>query len=162
MEAARDVVCRNEPGADLGRAEDSGHGGVAGGAVQGVGGGGEVAVRVIIAGSRTVRDYRDVLKAIAESGFEISQVVCGMAQGADLMGRFWAKNQRPPIEVAEFPADWKRLGKQAGFARNYEMARNADALIAVWDGYSRGTEHMISVARKLGLQMFVWKVGKKG
>ena len=36
------------------------------------------------------------------------------------------------------------------------MAHNADALIAIWDGYSKGTEHMIDLARTFGLQTFVY------
>ena len=32
-----------------------------------------------------------------------------------------------------------------------EMAQQADALIAVWDGASKGTAHMIDLGRKYGL-----------
>ena len=35
------------------------------------------------------------------------------------------------------------------------MARNADALLALWDGESRGTEHMIYVAACNGLKIHV-------
>ena len=35
--------------------------------------------------------------------------------------------------------------------RNAVMADNADALIAYWDGISRGTKNMIDEARKRGL-----------
>ena len=55
-------------------------------------------------------------------------------------------------EVLSFPADWDKYGKAAGYKRNDEMARNADALIAFWDGKSRGTRHMIDLAKKYGLQ----------
>ena len=37
------------------------------------------------------------------------------------------------------------------------MATKADALIAVWDGVSRGTKHMIDIAKKNGLSVFVYK-----
>ena len=47
-------------------------------------------MRVIIAGSRSCNDPFLVARAIAESGFQIEQVVCGMARGVDLLGRAWA------------------------------------------------------------------------
>lgn len=36
-----------------------------------------------------------------------------------------------------------------------EILLTADALIAFWDGKSKGTSHMISVAKKKGLQVTV-------
>jgi len=45
------------------------------------------------------------------------------------------------------------LGKAAGFIRNAEMAEYADALIAFWDGRSKGTKHMIDLAKKHGLKV---------
>lgn len=110
-------------------------------------------MKVIIAGSRSIRDSMPVIEALYDSQFPISEAVCGMAQGVDLMGRAIAL--RRGIPVKEFPADWRRLGKAAGRARNWEMARYADALVAVWDGKSGGTRHMIETARKQGLKVFV-------
>jgi hypothetical protein len=54
-----------------------------------------------------------------------------------------------------FPADWKTHGKAAGPIRNRQMAKNAEALIALWDGNSRGTKNMIETATKLGLKVYV-------
>jgi hypothetical protein len=38
------------------------------------------------------------------------------------------------------------------------MVKNADALVAVWDGKSRGTAHMIEIAKEKGLLVHVKKV----
>ena len=38
------------------------------------------------------------------------------------------------------------------------MAKYADALFAIWDGKSKGTEHMISIAEKKGLRVVVVKL----
>lgn len=38
------------------------------------------------------------------------------------------------------------------------MADYADALIAIWDGESRGTANMIEEAEKRGLKVFVYRV----
>jgi hypothetical protein len=54
--------------------------------------------------------------------------------------------------------DWESFGKAAGPIRNEEMADNAEALLAIWDGSSRGTISMIELARKKGLRVFVYNV----
>lgn len=113
-------------------------------------------MRVIIAGSRNLTFYTNVIDAVRESGLDVTEVVCGMARGVDLLGRRWARERGIPVK--EFPADWARLGRGAGHARNWEMARYADALIAVWDGRSGGTKHMIETARRQGLKVFVKEV----
>ena len=38
------------------------------------------------------------------------------------------------------------------------MAEYADALIAVWDGESRGTKNMIDEATSRNLKLFVYKI----
>ena len=50
-----------------------------------------------------------------------------------------------------YPADWEQYGPRAGYIRNSEMAKVATHLIAFWDGRSKGTKHMIDIARKAGL-----------
>lgn len=124
-------------------------------------------MRVIIAGSRNITDYELVVQAIKESGFEITQVVCGMARGVDLLGRQYAISNG--IQVADFPAQWyqnKVINGQmqrvyvnsAGYIRNVLMADNADALIAVRNsGKSDGTDHMIRIAQSKGLASYVKK-----
>ena len=103
---------------------------------------------VIIAGSRNYPfiDYINggadgVARAVAASGLKIGTVISGGARGADAAGEMWAYVNNIPVEV--FPADWDTHGKKAGILRNAEMAKHADALIALWDGKSRGTRDMI-------------------
>lgn len=113
-------------------------------------------MKTIIAGSRTVTNLAVVSHAIECSGFDITEVVSGQARGVDTLGEIWGRSKRLPI--TEFPADWKRHGRRAGYLRNEEMAQYADALIAVWDGESRGTKHMIDIAKKRGLNVYVHRV----
>jgi len=112
-----------------------------------------VSVKVIIAGSRTLADYSVVETAIRQSGFEITEVVSGTARGVDRLGERWAQAQRIPVK--RFPADWARHGKSAGYRRNAQMAVYAEALVAVWDGASRGTGHMIKIASGRGMKVYV-------
>jgi hypothetical protein len=110
-------------------------------------------VKVIIAGSRFITNYEIVKKAIKDSGFEISEVVCGMAAGVDSLGEKYAKENN--IKLACFYADWRGLGKIAGIKRNEVMGDYADALILVYDGKSKGSTHMLKYAKKKKLKIFV-------
>ena len=113
-------------------------------------------MKTIIAGSRNIIDYHQVTKAVEESGFQITEVVSGGANGVDKLGEHLAKASLLHCKV--FAADWNKYGKRAGYVRNSQMAEYAEALIAVWDGKSRGTDHMIRTAKTQGLKVFVMVV----
>jgi hypothetical protein len=113
-------------------------------------------VYCIIAGSRDITNYITVLEAINHSGFEIDTVVSGGARGVDDLGVRWAEENNKNYIV--FPAKWGKHGKGAGHVRNREMAEYADALIAVWDGKSRGTANMIKEAEKRNLEIYIHHV----
>jgi hypothetical protein len=117
-------------------------------------------VRTIIAGSRSVTDYAVVEEAVRASGFEVTSTLCGCARGVDKRGAEWAAENHLP--TVHYPADWKKHGKSAGIIRNEEMAANADALVAVWDGKSPGTAHMIGAAKRRGLKVYVHDVSEHG
>lgn len=97
-------------------------------------------MKVIIAGSRNLDGPVDL--AVDKSAFNITEIVSGGARGIDKAGEVWAAGSGIPIK--QFLADWDQYGKRAGFMRNDEMAEYADALIAIWDGKSKGTLHMIN------------------
>ena len=113
-------------------------------------------MKTIIAGSRTATDYKHLILAIDYArleGIEVTEVVSGTARGADQLGERYAEEVDMPLH--KFPADWDKNGKRAGYLRNVEMAENAEALIALWDGESRGTKHMIDIAKLRGLKVYV-------
>ena len=110
-------------------------------------------MKTIIAGSRGINDYSIVRQAILESRFEITEIVSGGAYGVDTLGERYARENNIPIK--RFLPDWNKYGKKAGILRNQEMGDYADALIAIWDGKSRGTKFMIDYAKKKGLRVFV-------
>lgn len=116
-------------------------------------------MRTIIAGSSHITDYSMVAAAVEQSGWHPTAIISGGARGVDTLGECWAKDNDVPIE--RFPADWAKHGKAAGYQRNLLMAEHAEALIAVWDGESRGTKHMIDIARRAGLQVHVHKVEQR-
>lgn len=116
--------------------------------------------KVIIAGSRQLTDVRLVAEAVRRSGFQISEVVSGAARGIDTAGEAWAAANGIPVR--RFPADWARHGRAAGPRRNTTMVGyvrpHGGALIAVWNGESRGTQHIITHARQQGIAVFVMRV----
>ncbi len=113
-------------------------------------------MKTIIAGSRGIIDYFVLLQAIKDYPFSITSVVSGCAKGVDTLGEQYAQENN--LKLYKFPADWSTYGKRAGYIRNAEMAENADALLAIWDGESRGTKHMIDIARAKGLEVYVYMV----
>lgn len=111
-------------------------------------------MRTIIAGSRTIHDIKQLGDALLLAPFSPTTEISGRARGVDVLGERFARARGLPIEY--FPADWEKHGKKAGHLRNIEMAHAAQALIAVWDGESKGTGNMIEIAEAKGLEVFVY------
>lgn len=119
-------------------------------------------MKIIIAGGRDFKDYDylknrcdDVLHDFIEGNtFLVDvEIVSGGARGADSLGERYAAERGYPIK--QFLPDWDKYGKAAGYKRNAEMAKYADTLIAFWDEKSRGTKHMIDLAREHGLKTYI-------
>jgi hypothetical protein len=120
-------------------------------------------MKVIIAGSRDYTDYEELVDTLyrnhchPEHGLPIfKEVFSGEARGADTLGELWAESMGLPVH--RFAALWKIHGRQAGYMRNMEMAVRADALVAFWDGRSKGTKHMIDIALQQGLDVHVYRI----
>lgn len=110
--------------------------------------------KVIVAGSRTFNDYlllEEKLDKILANKLPDVEIVSGTAYGADKQGELYANKNKLPIK--RFPADWNTYGKKAGYLRNLEMAKYADACVVFWDGTSRGTKLMIDLANKYNLPL---------
>lgn len=123
-------------------------------------------MRVIIAGSRTIRDYTLICRAVERFGPErITQVVSGKQRskdeetgelyGADYLGERWAHEHNIPIRW--FRAEWKVWGYSAGPRRNRHMAEYADAAIVIWDGRSRGSKNVIDEMARVGKECLVFR-----
>jgi hypothetical protein len=126
-------------------------------------------MRVIITGGRDFNDYELLsnkcieikvachIHGLTNGSLDDIEIVCGKARGADTLGEQFAKRQGYKIKY--FPANWDLYGKIAGYIRNEQMALYAKedngVLIAFWDQKSKGTKHMIDLANKHGLKVFV-------
>ena len=124
-------------------------------------------VKIIICGSRSFNDYqflertvREVFRNLTQQGIlygspakdaEIIEIISGGAQGADILGEWFA--QQYGLWVKVMLADWDKNGKQAGIIRNCEMVdyvADSDCygmVIAFWDGESKGTQHCFNYAK---------------
>jgi hypothetical protein len=102
-------------------------------------------MKLVIFGSREIEDMRTVENAMEACGMasKATEIVSGGARGVDRLGERYARQRGLPCKV--FPAQWDKYGKSAGPIRNAEMAKYADYGVAVWDGVSRGTAHMVSL-----------------
>lgn len=125
-------------------------------------------MKTIICGPRDYFDFDVLKKAIAASGFKITEVVSGGANGVDRMGERWATENS--INYVIFEAEWdnleaegciikvnpkskKKYNSMAGFQRNSKMAQYAEAVIAIITG-SHGTADMVNKAKGAGLKVF--------
>ena len=105
-----------------------------------------------IVGTRSRNTPRDLLECkkkfieIYEDGDRI--VSGGCPKGGDRFAEAIARSSQIPITVHY--AQWHKLGKGAGFARNKDIAEDCDVLIAVVsDDRTGGTEHTISLVDKM-------------
>lgn len=127
-------------------------------------------MRVIIAGGREFTDYNmlkkeciEVFKQLKNEGHNTQrsniEIISGTARGADRLGEQFAEEFA--LLLRQFPADWNAYGKRAGYLRNAQMAKYASedeelgVLIAMWNGESKGTKHMIDLAKRYKLRVFV-------
>lgn len=118
-------------------------------------------MKVIIAGGRDFNDFSLLKETCDRALINLVdvEIVSGGAKGADLLGEKYATESGYPCK--SFPADWEKYGKAAGYKRNAEMAKYANCLIAFWDGKSKGTQHMINIAKNNGLQIKIISYGKE-
>lgn len=113
-------------------------------------------MRTIISGSRGLADIAHVRSAFRACPWwrEISAILSGECPNSpDMHARTVAEGLGVPFHP--HPADWSR-GRRAGPERNARMVEAADALIAVWNGRSKGTGMTIRLARERGLRVFVY------
>lgn len=109
--------------------------------------------RVIVCGGRDFDDY-NLLKSYLDT-HEISTIIHGNARGADSLADRYARENA--IDRIVYPANWEGHGKSAGFIRNSMMLNHGkpDKVIAFPGG--RGTEMMIDIAKKAGVEVCVYE-----
>jgi hypothetical protein len=117
--------------------------------------------KIIVAGGRKFNNY-DLLKDKLDyylkdkinQGYDIV-IVSGTATGADSLGEKYAIEKGYKIE--RYPAEWDNYGLSAGYKRNVEMAKVANACVVFWNGTSKGSKHMIDIATNRNIPLRIVK-----
>jgi len=106
--------------------------------------------RLIVAGSRGFGS-QDLMNRALDHLLQNKQpdeieIVSGGARGADRSAIVYAQNRGYKLTVMK--AEWNKFGRSAGYRRNQQMADYADACVVFWDGESRGSKHMMGIAKR--------------
>ena len=121
-------------------------------------------MRLLVCGSRTWSDYRLLRRVIEDTvvEFEAEPMVLieGDAPGADRMAGHVAHRHGWDLKV--YRARWDTEGRAAGIRRNARMLRQErpDLVLAFVDkplATSRGTAHMVAIARAAGIPVRVFE-----
>ena len=124
---------------------------------------------LLIAGSRGFNDYEemtyvtDYMLSAVVGKFNI-HIISGGARGADALAKRYALEKN--YEYHEFPADWQKYGKSAGYIRNTDMhkfiaSHPYRAVLCFWDGESKGTAQNFELAKKYRNQLNVYNYKTK-
>jgi hypothetical protein len=110
-------------------------------------------MRVLVCGGRDFYDWRLVCLTLYEvfKGKTENVILEGGAAGADSLARQFAIYEDIPFE--EYPADWKKLGYQAGILRNlYMLEKGKPDLVIAFPG-GKGTAHMVKIAKEANVEV---------
>jgi len=124
-------------------------------------------MKLAIIGSRSVKDEDLVLQLVdtfvsdhAVEGVAVT-ILSGGAEGVDAVAKRYASDLI--FDHIEFIPYFK-LDRNADytarhfFVRNKQIIDNADKVLAIWDGSSKGTEHAIKYSQKTGKPVMVIKL----
>ena len=116
-------------------------------------------MNIAIIGTRDFNNYNLLKKTffsiISKNKYSVTAIVSGGAGGADKLAEKLADDLR--IKKIIHKADWETSRKSAGPIRNSAIIKDADVVIAFWDGQSDGTKDTIEKAQKANKRLFVIK-----
>ncbi len=108
-------------------------------------------MKVAIIGSRDIET--DITPFVPA---ETTEIISGGARGVDSLAEQYAKAHGIPFTLVK--PEYKLLGKHAPLARNVEIVRRAELVVAIWNGKSKGTRNTIQTAKELGRQVRVYLI----
>ncbi|MDR0381171.1 MAG: DUF2493 domain-containing protein [Oscillospiraceae bacterium] len=104
-------------------------------------------MRVAVVGSRGLGDvwYTLLCRHIPA---ECSEIISGGAVGVDTLAERYAAEAGLRLTVIR--PDYRLFDRAAPLVRNGRIVREADYVLILWDGVSRGTRHVIMTCLKTG------------
>ncbi len=112
-------------------------------------------MNVAIVGSRNLNI--EIEKYIPE---ETTSIISGGADGIDRLAEKYADSYNIPKLI--FKPEYNLYGRSAPLIRNRLIVDNADLIVAIWDGKSRGTKFTIDYALKKNKKIIVYINNPKG
>ena len=115
-------------------------------------------LKLAICGSREISLSPSQLDALIYTFFTpdpstlSAEIVSGGARGMDTSAKEYAKTFE--FDYKEFPADWDKYGKGAGFVRNIQIAQYADKLLVIRYPDSNGSKHVSLEFKKLNKPVY--------
>lgn len=108
-------------------------------------------MKLAIIGSRSLR-IENLGDYLPEN---VTEIVSGGAKGVDTSARLYAREHGIPL--TEFFPDYDRYGRCAPLKRNLQIIDYADAVLAFWDGQSRGTRFVIQACREKNVSIRIFR-----
>lgn len=111
-------------------------------------------MKVAVIGSRGLK----VLNLEKYLPKDVTEIISGGAKGVDTSAREYAILHG--IKLTEFLPEYDKYGRTAPLKRNITIIKNADLVLAFWDGKSRGTKFVIDNCKKMGVLVRVFVPNK--
>ena len=106
-------------------------------------------VSVLVCGGRKFNGWTAMQRALDRISPDI--IIHGAAGGADSMaGRYAQENNIP---CRDFPAEWRRYGRSAGYRRNQQMLDEGKPDLVVAFPGGPGTQNMVKISRQQGFEV---------
>lgn len=107
-------------------------------------------MRLAIVGSRTIPalDISTYIKELPDV------IITGGAQGIDTIAEQFAISHG--VRVVVIRPDYATHHRKAPLIRNQKIVEQADEVIAIWDGASKGTKYTIDWAKRKGKPVHVF------
>ncbi len=87
------------------------------------------------------------------------EIISGGARGIDTYAAEYARAHG--IKLSEILPDYKKYGRAAPIVRNREIIESSDIVIALWDGHSHGTAHVIKECNRLAHRIRVFIIASE-
>ena len=113
-------------------------------------------MKLLVVGSRSIINF-DLSPYISA---DVDTIISGGASGIDNLAEQYADLHRLSKYIIRPRYDL--YGRAAPLKRNEQMLHMADAVLVIWDGASKGTQHTIKYAKKMNRPILLIDFSKLG
>lgn len=109
-------------------------------------------MKVAIIGSRSISRINRLSQFVPA---DADLIISGGARGVDQIAAQFARHHGIPLH--EILPDYATFGRRAPLVRNLSIIREADLVLAFWDGRSKGTQFVVLHARASGVPVRLFR-----